>query len=138
LTLLSPAIWRALGRNSAWVFALFPALMLASFTTLLPQLKEGPVELLSLAWMPSLGIHLAFVADGWALLFGFLISGLGLLIQIYSRGYFGNDPRTLRFQPWFLLFQISMLGIAFSDNLIALFVFWELTSITSYLLIGFN
>jgi multicomponent Na+:H+ antiporter subunit A len=138
LTVLSPWIHAALRRDSVWVFATFPTLMLVFLFTLFPQLDQQPIELFHLSWLPSLGIDLHLVADGWSVLFAFMIAALGLAIQIYTRGYFGNDPKVMRFQPWFLLFQIAMYGIVFSDNLISLFVFWELTSITSYLLIGFH
>jgi len=80
----------------------------------------------------------SFYADGLALLFATLISGIGTFILIYAGGYLKGHPQQGRMFAFLLLFMGSMLGVVLSDNLITLFVFWELTSLTSYLLIGFN
>ncbi|MDA0961642.1 MAG: monovalent cation/H+ antiporter subunit A, partial [Proteobacteria bacterium] len=86
----------------------------------------------------SLGLELAFSIDGLGLLFGLLISGVGGLVLIYAGAYLGPHRHASRLQSFLLVFMGSMLGVVWSENLLGLFVFWELTSISSYLLIGFD
>jgi multicomponent Na+:H+ antiporter subunit A len=83
-------------------------------------------------------LELAFRADGLSLIFAIMISAIGGLILIYAGGYLSGDVRLGRLYAFLLLFMGSMLGLVLADNLILLFVFWELTSITSFLLIGFD
>jgi multicomponent Na+:H+ antiporter subunit A len=83
-------------------------------------------------------VDLSFALDGLSLTFVLLVSGIGALVLIYSGAYFGEQPGGGRFFAYLLLFMGSMLGLVLSDNVITLFVFWELTSISSYLLIGFH
>ena len=91
----------------------------------------------SFAWIPQLGIDIDLRLDAFALLMVAVISGIGLLICIYSLGYFSHDkPGLARLAGVLVLFAGAMLGVVLSDQLIALFIFWELTSVTSYLLIG--
>jgi multicomponent Na+:H+ antiporter subunit A len=91
-----------------------------------------------LPWAPSLGLTLSFYADGLGLLFAVLIAGIGSLIVVFSDGYFEGQSGGGRFQAALFAFMGSMLGVVLADNLVALFVFWELTSFTSFLLIGFE
>ena len=88
--------------------------------------------------MPSLGIALSWQLDGLSLLFALLISGIGALVLIYAGAYLAGDAQLGRFYLYLLLFMTAMLGLVFSANALTLFVFWELTSITSYLLIGYK
>ena len=90
-------------------------------------------------WMPTLKLNLQFNADQLGLFFAFLVSAIGLLIILYARAYFGNDSNSLyRFYPSLLLFMTAMLGVALSDNFMLLLLFWEMTSISSFLLIGWE
>jgi len=89
-------------------------------------------------WFPALGVGLDLRLDGISALMALLVTGIGLLVAIYSSGYMRGHPQYGRFGMFLLLFMGSMVGLVLSDDLIVLFVFWELTSITSYLLIGFN
>ena len=89
-------------------------------------------------WIPSLGINLNLKVDGLSLLFALLITGIGSLIYFYASYYIKNHPYLNRFYCYLTLFMGAMLGLVLSDNLISIFVFWELTSITSFFLIGFN
>ncbi len=89
------------------------------------------------AWVPSLDIDLTFHIDGLSLLFALLITCIGTFILIYGGGYLKGDKDIPRFFVFILAFMASMLGLVLSDNLIAMFVFWELTSITSFMLIGY-
>jgi multicomponent K+:H+ antiporter subunit A len=90
-----------------------------------------------LSWIPSLDLSLAFRLDGLALLFAILVLGIGLLVILYARYYLSAKEKAGRFYAYLLLFMGAMLGVVTSDNLLLLVVFWELTSLSSFLLIGF-
>lgn len=93
----------------------------------------------ALQWMPTLDLTLAFNPDKLGLFFALLVSGVGLLIVLYARAYFGPDEDSLyRFYPSLLLFMTAMLGVVLADNFVALLLFWELTSVSSFLLIGWE
>ncbi|MFU8824209.1 putative monovalent cation/H+ antiporter subunit A [Yoonia sp.] len=113
--------------------ALFVALLQA-----LPAVADGNTLRYSFAWVPSLGVNVSFVIDGLGLLFGLLITGIGALVMLYSAKYLAGHEQQARFSLFLTSFMLAMLGLVLADNLLALFVFWELTTITSYLLIGFN
>lgn len=85
-----------------------------------------------------MGINLDFRADGLSLLFSLLITGIGALVFFYASSYLKDHPYLDRFYCYLCIFMASMLGVVLSDNIILLFVFWELTSISSFFLIGFN
>lgn len=89
-------------------------------------------------WVPSLGVRLEMLIDGLSLTFALLITGIGTLVTLYTTRYLGNHPEYPRFVLYLMVFMVGMLGLTLADNLIALFVFWEITTISSYLLIGFN
>ena len=91
----------------------------------------------TLTWIPSLDLSLAFRLDGLALLFAILVLGIGLLVILYARYYLSAKEKAGRFYAYLLLFMGAMLGVVTSDNLLLLVVFWELTSLSSFLLIGF-
>lgn len=133
------AAWlhRLTGRHSGWILALWPTTLLLYFLSFLPDINSGTV-LFFYDWIPSLQIRLSFRIDGLSLLFALLISGIGSFIVAYAGRYLEGHRDLGRFYVILLAFMSSMLGVVLADNLIALFVFWELTSITSYLLIGFN
>jgi multicomponent Na+:H+ antiporter subunit A len=108
------------------------------FAARVPSVAEGNSVREAWSWLPSLGISFSFYLDGLALLFALLVTGIGALVVIYAGGYLAGHAQLGRFYLFLLLFMGSMLGVVLADNLIALFVFWELTSFTSYLLIGFD
>jgi multicomponent Na+:H+ antiporter subunit A len=95
-------------------------------------------RVIEIAWAPSLGLSLSFNLDGLGLLFALLISAIGALVVLYASAYLENHPRAGRFYASLLAFMGAMLGVALSDNVLTLFVFWELTGFTSFLLIGFE
>ncbi len=97
----------------------------------------GEMLLADWAWMPGLGLHLSFRMDGLGFMFALLITLIGLLVVVYARYYLTPEDATGRFYSFLLLFMGAMLGIALSENLLQLLVFWELTSLTSFLLIGY-
>ena len=87
---------------------------------------------------PSLGIEISWHVDGLAKAFALLILGIGTLILVYTAGLMGSDPKMGRLVSGLMAFMASMVGLVLSDSLLLAFVFWELTSITSFLLIGFK
>lgn len=105
--------------------------------SLTPAVLAGQVPSYLNAWLPSLGLNLAFRLDGLSLLFAGLILFIGLLVIIYAHYYLSSKDSAPRFFACLLLFMGSMLGIVTSDNLLLMWFFWELTSISSFLLIGY-
>jgi multicomponent Na+:H+ antiporter subunit A len=99
--------------------------------------RRGPYSVTA-SWAPALNLSLSFRFDGLSVLFAVLITAVGTLIVIYARKYLEPHPYVARFHVALLAFMGSMLGVVLSDNVILLFVFWELTGFTSYLLIGFE
>ena len=138
LAALAPWVHRLTGRYSGWVLALLPAALFLYFASFLPAINAGEVVVLVTPWMPGLDIQLSFLVDGLSLLFALLISGIGFFIISYAGRYLEGERDLGRFYVVMLAFMGSMLGLVLADNLIAMFVFWELTSVTSYLLIGYN
>lgn len=138
LAALAPTLQRWLKGSSGVVFALLPAGLFCYYFSVLLRLPEDGVVVFSQPWIPSFGVELAFRLDGLSLLFLMLVSGIGVLISIYAGGYLKGHAQLGRFFCFLYFFMGAMLGVVSADNLIALFVFWELTSLSSYLLIGFN
>jgi multicomponent K+:H+ antiporter subunit A len=135
--LLPPLAIRA-GRNVCpMVTASVSALSLIMLLTLVPEVYAGRVPSSRIHWLPQLGLSFSFFADGLGLFFAALILSIGLLIIIYARFYLSRNDPVGRFFSYLLMFQGSMLGIVLSDNILLLIVFWELTSLTSFLLIGY-
>lgn len=89
-------------------------------------------------WVPSLGISLNFSLNSLSLLFGLMISFIGVMVFVYTSYYLKGNEHLDRFYGYLSVFMGAMLGLVFSDNLIVMFIFWELTSISSFFLIGFN
>lgn len=135
---LAPIIFRLAGRYAGWLLALFPAALTVYFIALIPHIESGNSILTTIPWVPSLGINFSFVVDGLALVFALMITGIGVLIFIYAQEYLEGHPHLGRFYFYLTLFMLAMLGVVLADNVITLFVFWELTSLSSYFLIGFN
>ncbi|MFN4262299.1 MAG: putative monovalent cation/H+ antiporter subunit A [Thioalkalivibrionaceae bacterium] len=135
---LAPFIHRVVGRHSGWVLGVVPAGLFTYFATFLGPVGGGEVVRQVWPWLPGLGIQLSFVLDGLSLLFALLVTGIGFFIVSYAGRYLENDRDVGRFFVLIFSFMGAMLGLVLADNLIALFVFWELTSITSYLLIGYH
>jgi len=138
LAALAPTLHRVLKDASGWAFATLPAALFVFFLVKLSEVNLTGPMLESTPWIPSLGINLTFRFDGLSLIYLLLISGIGTLISIYAGGYLHGHPQQGRFFALLFFFMGAMLGVVASDNLLALFVFWELTSLSSYLLIGFN
>jgi multicomponent Na+:H+ antiporter subunit A len=138
LAFVAPGLVRRLGGSAGWILALLPAGLTAYYIGLLPSAAANQPAYFSAPWVPDLGLVLSFQADGLSLLFALLISGVGALVVIYAGGYLKGHPNLGRFYAWLFVFMAAMLGVALADNMVLLFVFWELTSISSYMLIGFE
>ncbi len=136
--LAAPALVKRFGHNAAWILAIAPGLAFAHFALMLPQVAAGGVVTGGYAWVPSFNLSFSWFIDGLSLTFALLITGIGLLIVLYAGGYMKGHPQQGRFLSFLLLFMGAMLGVVVSDSLLMLFVYWELTSITSFLLIGFD
>ena len=136
--IVAPAVTRALGHHAAWILALAPAAAFLYFAGYLPDIAAGEVVTGGYAWVPSLNLYFSWFIDGLSLTFALLITGIGTLIVLYAGGYMKGHPQQGRFFSFILLFMGAMLGLVLSDSFLMLFVYWELTSITSFLLIGFD
>ncbi len=134
-----PAVgWLGSGRDRARLLALIPAGLTVYFSYAFWLVSiAGPFSVTG-TWAPALNLSLSFRFDGLSTLFAILIAGVGTLIVVYARKYLEQHPFAGRFHVALFAFMGSMLGVVLSDNVIALFVFWELTGFTSYLLIGFE
>jgi multicomponent Na+:H+ antiporter subunit A len=127
-------------RMDGWAVALLPASLFAAFLRFAPAIESGRIITERRAWAPSLGLELTLRLDGFALLFCLLITGIGALVVVYAGAYLSEKPdrERARFNVLILLFMTAMLGAVLADDLILLFVFWEATSVLSFLLIGFD
>ena len=108
------------------------------FMQMIPVIAAGDTLRYVWEWVPSLGVNVSFYIDGLSLTFALLISGIGALVMLYSARYLAGHIHQARFSLYLTSFMLAMLGLVLADNLLILFVFWELTTITSYLLIGFS
>ncbi len=115
-----------------------PIVLFVWFCTMIPAVSGGEVLVWGTAWLPQQGIDLDFAVDALSLLFALLITGIGAFILLFADEYMKGYPQRGRFTLFLVSFMLAMLGLVLSDNLIALFVFWELTTITSFLLIGYS
>lgn len=135
--LVLPSIGRRLGPRTGWVALGFAILTASAVISLIP-LADDVVEF-SWPWVPSLGLSLTFLVDGLSVFYGLVVSIMGVLVMFYASYYLDDHYREHgRFYAYLSFFMSAMLGTVFSGNLLLLFIFWELTGIASFLLIGFN
>ncbi len=126
-------------RNLQTLVAASPALLgLVMLGMIAPDVMAGEVPALRAAWVPLLGLDVSLRVDALGWLFAALILGIGLMIVTYTRFYLSAKDDFARFLALLLLFQGAMLGIALAGNVLLLLIFWELTSLSSFLLIGFK
>jgi multicomponent K+:H+ antiporter subunit A len=122
---------------AAWVAAATSLAALAATVSLYDRMNAGDVVRLKLPWVPAAGLDFTLRMDGLAWMFCLLVTGVGFLVVIYARYYMSPRDPVARFFAFFLAFMGSMLGVVLSGNLFQLVFFWELTSIFSFLLIGY-
>ncbi len=121
-----------------YLAAILPAGLFVLLAAGLSGTAAGQVRLWEIDWVPALGVKLALRLDGLSMLFGLVITAVGTLVTVYSGVYLGGHPHSGRYQVLLQSFMLAMLGLVLADNLILLFVFWEVTTFTSFLLIGFT
>ncbi len=122
----------------AYLPAVGAAILFLLLTPAITPVATGEVLRWGVDWVPSLGVRFSGVLDGLSLTFALLITGIGALVMLFAAKYLSGHIHAHRFGLFLFSFMLAMLGLVVSDNLLTLFVFWELTSITSYLLIGFG
>jgi multicomponent Na+:H+ antiporter subunit A len=138
VALLLLFVGKQLKENLSMVLTLLPLSLCVYFISLLPRISAGERLVDNYSWIPSMGINLDFTLDGLSMVFCLLITGIGTLIFWYASSYLKGHHYLDRFYGYLCMFMGAMLGLVLSDNVLSLFVFWELTSITSFFLIGFN
>ncbi|WP_407496716.1 monovalent cation/H+ antiporter subunit A [Pseudooceanicola sp. MF1-13] len=135
---LLPGVMNAAGRSAtAGVTFTVTLAAFVGLLTNLPAVLNGQTVMVGIDWMPALGLNFTLMLDGLGFFFAFLILGIGLLIIAYGRQYLSREDNMGEFFTYLLLFQGAMVGIVLSDNILLLLVFWELTSLSSFLLIGY-
>lgn len=123
--------------REAWLAAAVGLIGLAILAFQFPQVSQGEVLRYQIDWMPAYGLNLVLRMDGLAWLFSLLIVGIFLLVVLYARYYMSPQDPVPRFYAFLLAFMGAMLGVVLSGNLVQLVLFWELTSLSSFLLIGY-
>ena len=136
--LLTPFVHTLAGRYSGWILSIVPAGIFLLLLGAVEPVIAGNGIAAAIGWVPSHGLTLAFFVDGLSLIFALTIAGIGTLIVLYSGAYLRGHRHKGRFLAYILAFMGSMLGLVLADNMLALFMFWEATSVTSFLLIGFD
>jgi multicomponent Na+:H+ antiporter subunit A len=134
---LAPLAVRLLGRAAGWVLGLLPLSLFGYFVRMVPAVSHGDPIREAHPWMPAFDSPASFYLDGLSLLFALLVTGIGTLIVIYAGGYMAGSDELGRFYVQLFGFMGAMLGLVLADNILLFFIFFELTSLTSYLLIGF-
>jgi multicomponent K+:H+ antiporter subunit A len=124
-------------RSAAWIAGITALAVCAGVLLAAPAVFGGEVLRVSLPWVPTLGLNLGLRLDGLAWLFALMVGGIGALVVLYAAWYLDPADPAPRFFAYLLLFMASMLGVVLADNLLLLVVFWELTSLSSFLLIGY-
>ncbi|MGM1021364.1 MAG: Na+/H+ antiporter subunit A [Bacillota bacterium] len=138
LAVLIPLTKRIPRLHTGWIVLPLPASLFLYLFTCIPAVQAGRHMVSTVPWMPSLDIDITLYLDGLSLLFSLLITGMGTLVVLYSIYYLNKRTEAVRhFYIYLLMFMGAMLGVVLSDNLMVLYGFWELTSISSFLLIAF-
>jgi multicomponent Na+:H+ antiporter subunit A len=134
----APWLARRTGAFAGWLLAALPTAVLVWAIRQAPAIVSGTAVVESRPWVEGLGVALAFRLDGWSLPFVVLVSGLGALVLPYAGRYKARHPQLGWFLGYLTAFMGAMLGLVLADDAMTLFVFWELTSVASFLLIGFE
>ncbi len=135
---LAPFLQRVMRPYAGWVLALIPAWGFLALYGLAPALADGTKLSVGWDWAPSWNLRLSFLIDGLSLTFALAIAGIGAFVVLYAASYLKGHAHQGRFMAFLLGFMAAMQGLVLADNLVALYLFWELTSVASFLLIGFE
>jgi multicomponent Na+:H+ antiporter subunit A len=124
--------------HTGWFVLIVPLLVFIYLLTFIPRISMGNTYTATMQWLPAYDINFTTFVDGLSLVFGLLIAGIGALVILYSIYYMSKHREALHhFYVYLLLFMGAMLGLVFSDNIFVLYVFWEMTSVSSFLLIAY-
>lgn len=126
------------GGQSALFYVLLPLALFIGFCSRWPAVAAGRVGQVEWPWVPGLGLSISFRLDGLSLLFALIVCGAGVLVTLYSVGYMAGHPLIRRYFAFLHGFMLCMVGLVTADNLLLLFIFWEGTTVFSFLLIGFD
>ena len=139
LAFFVPILYKYLKQiHTGWFVFILPVVLFTYFIQFIPTVSRGEAIKMTAEWIPSLGINFTAYVDGLGLLFALLITGIGSLVVLYSIYYLSKEKEALNsFYVYLLMFMGAMLGVVLSDNLVVLYVFWELTSLASFLLIAY-
>ncbi len=138
LGILLPLLFERFGRSAcAFGAGLAPLAAMVLLLSKRAAVFGGEIDVQMLPWLPEVGLNLSLRLDGLGFLFALLILGIGLLVILYARYYLSKHEPMGRFFAFFLLFMGAMLGVVLAENLLLMLMFWELTSLSSFLLIGF-
>ncbi|GAF16101.1 LOW QUALITY PROTEIN: Na(+) H(+) antiporter subunit A [Bacillus sp. JCM 19046] len=139
VALFIPLLYKKFGRvHTGWFVLAVPVALFIYLAQFIPSIARGEVYFSEVPWIPSLGINFAAYLDGLSLILALLITGVGSLVVLYSIYYLSKERESLgHFYVYLLMFMGAMLGVVLSDNLMVLYLFWELTSISSFLLIAY-
>lgn len=137
-SILAPLIQRMTKQYAGLILALWPAAFATAILLEAPQVLAGEPFQHTITWAEGLNLSISFYIDGLSVLFALMVSVIGTVVLIYASGYMKGYPYQGRFYAILLMFMTAMNGVVCSGNIIALFIFWELTGISSFLLIGFN
>ncbi len=138
LAALVPLLRRSLGHQAIVVFVALPALLVLLLASAAAGVIDGQPVRFTADWVPQLHLTLAFSLDGLSLLFCLLICGVGTVVILYADRYLHGNAEVDRFHALALAFMASMLGLVLANDVLLVVVFWGLTGVTSYLLIGFD
>jgi len=135
---LIPLLYKRLSRlHLGWFVITVPTVLFLALLKYIPNIAKGETYVFSTSWIPSYDINFVTYLDGLSIIFSLLITGIGILVILYSIYYLSAEESLHNFYIYLLLFMGSMLGVVFADHTMVLYVFWELTSISSFLLIAF-
>ena len=124
-------------RLAAWIAGGGALVGLACLISMAPAVFAGEVQRWSVDWVPAIGLSFGLRIDGLAWMFALLVTGIGALVVLYAAWYLSDKDPPARFFMFLMLFMGAMLGVVTASNLLLLVVFWEATSLSSFLLIGF-
>ncbi|MER1999873.1 MAG: Na+/H+ antiporter subunit A [Lysinibacillus sp.] len=133
-----PFLYRRIGTlHLGWYVLVIPVVLFIWLTTYISQISKGQTVTNRFEWIPTFNIHFTTYLDGLSMIFALLITGVGSLVVLYSIFYLSKKESLHHFYCYLLMFMGAMLGVVLSDNLMVLYAFWELTSVSSFLLIAF-
>lgn len=134
--ILAPLITSRYKRYIGWGSTVVMLALFGLALSQVPRVSSGHTVVFSYQWVDKLGVQFSFLLDGFSIFFVLLITGMGALIFLYSQEYMRQHANRLKFYAWMLIFSGAMLGLVTASNLVVIYLFWEMTTISSFFLIG--